>query len=263
MRAILHVILCLPLNPFGRERRIRALTCYNDPVPKKSACLSSITRWATVTGSNILNYYVLPVKIPRFSKAPPTAVLFDMDGTLTEPRLDFPRLKAEMGIGARPILEALAEMSESQRSVAEAILHRHEEEAAKLSTLNPGCREILAWLDARSIPVALITRNSRASVKTVLAAHGLPIDVLVTREDAPPKPDPAPLLHACEGLKVPAVDVWMVGDGEYDVRAGLAAGVRTVWLSHRREKHFPEAPWQTVADLWELRDLLESAIRAE
>ena len=40
----------------------------------------------------------------------PRAVLFDMDGTLTEPMLDFPRSKAEMGIGQRPILEALAEV---------------------------------------------------------------------------------------------------------------------------------------------------------
>ncbi len=43
------------------------------------------------------------------------AFLFDMDGTLTEPLLDFPRIKAEMGIGNRPILEALAEMDDSAR----------------------------------------------------------------------------------------------------------------------------------------------------
>ena len=41
---------------------------------------------------------------------PPKAILFDMDGTLTAPMLDFPRIKAEMGIGERPILEALAEL---------------------------------------------------------------------------------------------------------------------------------------------------------
>jgi len=50
----------------------------------------------------------------------PRAVLFDMDGTLTRPMLDFPRIKAEMGIGTRPILEALAEMDEAARRAAEA-----------------------------------------------------------------------------------------------------------------------------------------------
>ena len=38
----------------------------------------------------------------------PRALLFDMDGTLTEPVIDFAALKAEMGIGRRPILEAMA-----------------------------------------------------------------------------------------------------------------------------------------------------------
>jgi HAD superfamily hydrolase (TIGR01549 family) len=188
----------------------------------------------------------------------PAAVLFDMDGTLTEPRLDFPRLKAEMGIGDRPILEALAEMDEETRRAAEAVLHRHEEEAARLSTLNPGCREVLAWLDAKNIRTALITRNSRASVRTVLATHGLPIDVLITREDAPAKPNPEPLYRACRQLEVAPADIWMVGDGEYDVRAGINAGSRTVWVSHRRERFFSEVPWREVADLWELRELLES-----
>ena len=75
----------------------------------------------------------------------PTAVLLDMDGTLTEPMLDFPRIKADMGIGDRPILEALAELDAAARSAAEAALLRHEDRAAENSTLNPGCRELLDW----------------------------------------------------------------------------------------------------------------------
>src|SRR5205807_3799833 len=82
---------------------------------------------------------------------PPEAVLFDMDGTLTEPMLDFPAIKAEMGIGTRPILEALAELTGPSRAAAEAVLLRHEEHAAENSTLNPGCREVLEWLGGRGI----------------------------------------------------------------------------------------------------------------
>ncbi|HEX8915032.1 MAG TPA: HAD-IA family hydrolase [Humisphaera sp.] len=193
----------------------------------------------------------------------PRAVLFDMDGTLTEPALDFPEIKRAMGIDAgRPILEALAEMSAEARSAAEAILHRYEDEAARNSALNPGCREVLALLDAKGVRTALITRNSRSSVRTVLGAHGLPIDVLVTREDAPPKPDPEPLYRALRQLGESPADAWMVGDGEFDVQAGLNAGCRTVWLSHRRTKHFPEDPWRAVDDLWGLIRLLETARRA-
>jgi HAD superfamily hydrolase (TIGR01509 family) len=188
----------------------------------------------------------------------PAAVLFDMDGTLTEPMLDFPRIKAEMGIGDRPILEALAEMNPGERLAAEAVLHRHEEEAARGSTLNPGCRELLDWLGARGVGKALITRNSRRSVETVLERHGLRIDVLVAREDAPPKPDPTPLRLACDRLGVCGAAAWMVGDGQYDVEAGNAAGLRTVWVSHRRRKPFDAPPWRNVVDLVELTELLKS-----
>jgi FMN phosphatase YigB (HAD superfamily) len=49
----------------------------------------------------------------------------------------------------------------------------------------------------------------------------------------------------------------MVGDGEFDVAAGSAAGVRTVWIRHRRRRPFAATPWREVEDLWELADLLE------
>lgn len=165
---------------------------------------------------------------PRDRIPLPRAILFDMDGTLTEPLLDFPKIKAEMGIGTKPILEALALMPDEQRRLAEAVLVRHEDQAAACSRLNPGCSELLEKLSARGILPALITRNSRVSVRTVLERHALAIGVLVTREDAPPKPDPRPLLLACQRLGVRAADAWMVGDGEYDVEAGIAAGIRTV-----------------------------------
>jgi HAD superfamily hydrolase (TIGR01509 family) len=194
-----------------------------------------------------------PIRLPR-------AVLFDMDGTLTRPMLDFPRIKAEMGIGQRPILEALAEMDAELRRAAEAVLLRHEEEAACGSSLNDGCESVLEWLRARGIRTALITRNSRASVATVLERHGLAVDVTVAREDAAPKPDPRPLWLACERLGVAVGDAWMVGDGQYDVEAASAAGVRSGWVSHGQKRPFGAAPWQVARDLRELQLLLVKSV---
>ena len=186
----------------------------------------------------------------------PRAILFDMDGTLTEPLLDFPQIKAEMGIGSRPILEALAEMDEVARGIAERVLHRHEDEAAGRSTLNAGCVELLDTVAAMGIRTALITRNSRGSVRTVLDRHGLKLDLLVTREDAAPKPSPEPLWLACRRLDVEPADTWMVGDGQYDIEAGVAAGIATVWVSHGGERPFEAVPWRQVRDLPELTRLL-------
>ncbi len=186
----------------------------------------------------------------------PRALLFDMDGTLTRPMLDFPRIKAEMGIGSRPILEALAELSGTDRERAEGVLHRHEEEAAAASSLNEGCKALLAYLGELGIRTALITRNSRRSVETVLARHGLKFDALVAREDGPHKPDPEPLRRACAAMGLDSSDAWMVGDGQYDVEAGVAAGCRTLWVSHGRSREFAAEPWRVVRDLIELTAVL-------
>ena len=190
----------------------------------------------------------------------PAAFLFDMDGTITRPFLDFPTIKQEMGIGNRPILEALADMSPAERAKAEAILHRHEETAAAASTLNDGCRELLSLIQKIYRPTALITRNSRQSVRAVLERHSLTFDVLLTREDARHKPHPDPLHLACRQLNVLAADTWIIGDGQYDVEAGLAAGSRTVWLSHDRQRPFAAEPWRTVRDLIELTSMIKECL---
>ena len=194
------------------------------------------------------------------SRKLPGALLFDMDGTLTEPAIDFASLKREMGIDVNcPILEALAAMSPDQRAVAEEILHRYEERAATGSVLNRGCDELIAWIRSRRLATALITRNSRKSAACVLERHGLSFDLLITREDANGryKPDPQPLLLACQHLGVTPREAWMIGDGYHDVDAGIAAGVPTVWISHGRERDFAGVPWQTVAGLRELLALLQ------
>lgn len=192
----------------------------------------------------------------------PRVVLFDMDGTLTRPLLDFPKIKAEMGIGNRPILETLAKMPDIDRRRAEAVLHRHEDHAAEHSTLNPGCRELLEWLESVGTRVALVTRNSRRSTDTVMRKHALPFDVMVTRDDCVFKPDPAPLRLACERLRVATDQAWMVGDGSHDVQAGLAAGIRTVWISHGRERDFDETPWRVARDLIEFHAMLRACERS-
>jgi HAD superfamily hydrolase (TIGR01509 family) len=186
----------------------------------------------------------------------PRAILFDMDGTLTAPILDFDLIKREMGISAGAILESLALMEANQRTRAESVLHRHEDRAALESTLNPGCAALLQWLKTAGIETALVTRNSRKSVATVFDRHDLRFDVCVTREDGKFKPDPAPLQLACRRLNVTKEDTWMVGDGSHDIEAGIAAGIRTVWLSHGQKREFAAEPWKSIRDLIELQLLL-------
>jgi HAD superfamily hydrolase (TIGR01549 family) len=192
---------------------------------------------------------------------PPQAILLDMDGTITRPMLDFARIRLEMGIGnQQPILETMEQRVCDRLDRAREILLKHEQTAAENSTLNDGCETLLEVLADHRIKTALITRNSRQSMQTVLSRHNLFFDVLISREDGQFKPDPRPLLLACEKLTVSPADAWMVGDGQYDVEAGLAAGCPTVWIAHGRPRPFAAIPWQCVDDLAQLTRLIENCL---
>lgn len=189
---------------------------------------------------------------------PPRALLFDMDGTLTRPMLDFDAIRAEIGIEG-PILESMNRMNPADRRRADEILDCHERHAAEQSELNEGCRDLLSLTATLRLPTALITRNSRSSVDIVLAKHGLRFDLLVSREIEPPKPHPAPLLFACATLGVEPAEAWMIGDGSHDIEAAVAAGVPSVWIDHGTRPTFTALPTRTVSTLSDLHQLLQQA----
>src|SRR5512140_1160333 len=148
--------------------------------------------------------------------ANPQAVIFDMDGTLTRPALDFDRIRAEIGVD-EPILEAVAKMTPPDRARAEAILERHEALAAANSELQPGAAEVVTAVQAAGLPVVLMTRNSRRSVDALTERHGLVFDMVRTREDGTSKPSPEPIRAICRVLDVDPRATWAVGDYHYDI----------------------------------------------
>lgn len=160
------------------------------------------------------------------------AVIFDMDGTLTRPYLDFRAIQAAIRI-PEPLLENMLSMPPgAERDRAFGILERFEDEAAERSELNSGAREVLDFLASRSIPSGLVTRNSRRSTELVLKKHHLRFDSSVTRDDAPAKPRPEPLWMICEKFRVLPAHTLMVGDFKFDILAGRNAGTRTALLTN-------------------------------
>jgi HAD superfamily hydrolase (TIGR01509 family) len=186
-------------------------------------------------------------------------MLFDMDGTLTAPYFDFDAIRREVGTNGQPILEAIAQMDSARRQAALDILHRHEDECAANCELNPGCEELIEWLISRHVKLAVVTRNTLKSASTVFTRHRIAIDTLITRDDGVFKPAPDPLLLACRRLEVSPADTWMIGDGQYDVEAGHAAGMRTIWLNHGQPREFAVEPDVVVRDLLDFRRWLSSS----
>jgi hydrogenase expression/formation protein HypE len=178
------------------------------------------------------------------------AVLFDFDGTLTRPgSLDFAAIRAAVGCPAgTPVLEYIEGLSDEEaRSRAAATLEAFEMAAARGSTPNRGAEEVLAALAARGIPFGILTRNSRASVRTALESFSSVREgdfrIIICREDAGrPKPHPDGVLLAARRFGCRAAECLVVGDYRFDVEAGGAAGAVTALLSNGTPVTEPSCP---------------------
>jgi HAD superfamily hydrolase (TIGR01549 family) len=163
-------------------------------------------------------------------------IVFDMDGTLVDSRLDFDLMRSEMEIPPeRPILEAIDDLNLSHADRCRDVLHRHELAGAERATLLPGVRELLAELDHRGMRTAIATRNSRVVTEASLTKFALRVELALTRDDGPVKPDPWPVRHICEQWRLRPAEVVVVGDYRFDVECGRAAGCRTVLLTHPQD----------------------------
>ena len=167
-------------------------------------------------------------------------VIFDLDGTLVDSGLDFPLIRREMGLPVgMPILEGLAEIPPGERlDECLRVLNRHEREAAERATLMPGAGELLDSLTARNIAQAVLTRNSRLCSSRMLQRLGMTIPCVLTREDAPPKPDPAGLLKICSIWEAHVTEVIFMGDYLHDINCGRNAGMRTILFAPNEIPHY-------------------------
>jgi phosphoglycolate phosphatase len=110
------------------------------------------------------------------------------------------------------------------------------------SPLFPGTRAMLDRMQARDgTLLGVATGKSRRGLDYLIAAHGLG-DLFLTRQvadDHPSKPHPSMLRQALAETGVNAGNAVMVGDTEYDVEMGRAAGMPVIavdWGYHGRAR---------------------------
>jgi hydrogenase expression/formation protein HypE len=168
------------------------------------------------------------------------AVLFDLDGTLTQPgALDFPAFKRDIGCPQElPVLEFMAGLEdEGRRREITRRLEAFETQGALSSRPNAGAQRLIRTIKKAGLPVGILTRNSRISTLKALENFAdigaSDIDVIVTREDpAKIKPSGEGLLLAARKMKVVPANVLMVGDFSFDMDAGNDAGALTAYLAN-------------------------------
>jgi len=188
----------------------------------------------------------------------PAAFLFDLDGTLADtlpdiaascnharsrfglPPLLTPQVRTFVGDGALALLRrALQQALPPDPARADALLAdalagylaHHEGQCTVHARLYPGVRDLLQRLAAAGHSLGVVTNKPARFAGPILRALGVErlLPVVVGGDTLPQrKPDPAPILHALRQLGGEAGDATMVGDGVQDLRAGKAAGLRTI-----------------------------------
>ncbi len=187
---------------------------------------------------------------------PVKAVVFDLDGTLMDSKIDYERMSnrikellvstglpepledrrkvyrvirggaaslREYGLPEASLQAAMAEM--------EAIMNGIELEGLDAITLKPHAREAVEALHGEGLRLGVATRSHREYTIRSLEKHDLLrfFHSVVARDDVPyPKPDPRHLLYAIELLGVEPGETLFVGDTTTDLHTAEAAGVEFV-----------------------------------
>jgi phosphoglycolate phosphatase len=184
--------------------------------------------------------------------APPEGVLFDLDGTLLDTAPDMVRalhrLCRERGLPEPALATIRPTVSHGSPGMLKAglgldiddprytecnqrFLELYHDAIAVETILFPGMDEVLAHLEDRAIHWGVVTNKPGWLTEPLMKSLGLWTraacvvsgDTLDKR-----KPDPEPLWHACEQIKVAPSRSLYVGDAERDVQAGKRAGMITL-----------------------------------
>jgi len=176
------------------------------------------------------------------------AVLLDMDGTIVDafppiiralnqtfiefglPQMTADEVKRHTGKGDCS-MKAL--FGERREEAVVRFLEIHDEDYLQHIRPLDGAESLFQWLMDRGIPMAIVTSKSqiRAEAQLQVLDWYDHFDAIIgNMEGRPKKPDPGPVLLACEALGIEPKYSVMVGDGIADMKSATRAGSRALGL---------------------------------
>ena len=188
------------------------------------------------------------------------AILFDLDGTLLDSAPDFllvinkmlatraldqiqlADIEYQVSNGARAMvyqafknrLEA-AELEAVLEALKAEFLAGYCQQINKASALYPGVDQLLSFLSEHVIPWGIVTNKPELYTTAIVRHFSLDINasaIVCPDHVKHTKPNPEPLLLACQQMSVAPQNTWYVGDHLRDIQAGKAAGMLTIGCNY-------------------------------
>ena len=189
------------------------------------------------------------------------AVIFDMDGTITKPVLDFEAIRIELGLESlEHISHQLSQLSADKQAAAWSIIHKHEANAMLLQELQPGFLDVLELCRIHKLKVGLLTLNIRQSVDLLCEKFDLEFDGIITREFEFIKPSPEPLFHLLNQWELQPHESFMIGDYIHDLECANQAGAASCYFFNPGTEDFSAHANHTVKSMADLHELLTHLI---
>jgi len=216
-------------------------------------------------------------------RGPVRALILDLDGTLADTLDDLTaavnHVLASLGLPARTRDEIRSFIGEGAASLVRRALppsHTHLGDAAlaafraryaahlvEATRPYPGIPEALAALEARGLPLAVLSNKPQPLTEALVRAlfPGVRFAcVFGERPGLPRKPDPTSALLVAEALGLPPSQIALVGDGATDVGAARAAGMHAIgatWGFRPREELLAAGAERLLESPAELLELAE------
>ncbi len=218
------------------------------------------------------------------SKMEVDAVLFDLDGTLLDSigiyyemvdivfeKLKLPPVPKERFVEAAKdgdfewdyvLPDDIKEKKEEIIKAATDLIYEiYPEMFAKKLKIVPGTDSILKGLSADGMKIGIVTSTPEEGMsfkRQILQKTGIDklIEVIITADDvAHKKPDGEPLIMCSHKIGIAPEKCVYVGDSRIDIKAGKAAGMKTIGVLTGFDNHAalgkeePDAIIKSVADL--------------
>jgi len=190
---------------------------------------------------------------------PIRGVIFDMDGTLTIPCIDFKLMRERVGILEGDILTIAAQFPEPKRTEAFQTIHEIEVESRVRLELQPGITKLLQFLKENGIHTGIVSRNSQSSMEYFIEKLGFDHFSHKITRDQPfqLKPHPECSEYLCNTWKLPRNQVLFVGDFRDDMICGNKAGNVTCLVKNPSNLKYIDYSDLQVDKLDELVDMLQ------